>query len=170
MRFALLLALAGCAKRAPELVSGGAATPEAQAPAFERVAVVGPVRWWDATGLCLDVPASWSGLGLGERGVLLSLTHQDTAASFEVMLAAAPRDRRDLVPVFEDDGTYRDLPALGPAGVESWTSDVPGGPSLHVWNVSVRGVPIRVEARYPFGRVFTGSEAVDGLLRGLCLE
>lgn len=170
VRYALIALVFACARRAPEGQGGGSLRPVEEVREVERVEVVGPVRWWDASGLCLEVPAGWRGRGHGEHGVLLTLVHEELGASFEVLLADAPRDRRDLVLVFADPGTYREIPALGPAGVESWTSDVPGGPSLHVWTAAVRGVPVRIEARYPFGRVFTGTEAVDQLLGALCVE
>lgn len=175
MRGAGWLALAvvlagGCRKKAAEGPGESIDLGRESDPDANRPEVVGPVRWWDATGLCLEVPEGWSGFGKGAKGRLLSLEQSGTGVRFEVLLGDGVRDRADLIPVRKDAGSYRDIPALGPAGVESWTSDVPGGPTLHVWLAEVRGTPVRFEARYPFGHTFTGFTAVEGLLRAVCVE
>lgn len=161
--------IAGCRKK----VETTEAFERTDAPVLQvdtRPVVEGPVRWWDKTGLCLDVPVGWSGRGRGTDGTLLSLEQADTGVVFTIFLGLTPPDRRDMVKVLDDPGTYRDLPALGDAGVESWTSEVPGGPTLHVWHANVKGQPVRVEARYPFGRTFQGLTDVEELLSVVCLE
>lgn len=163
------LLAAGCRKKVESIQPDSLGTgPTSEA--FQRPEVVGPVHWWDQSGLCLDVPDGWKGEGLGRDGLLLTLEEVDSGVRFEVFRAEAARDRAHLTPILDDPGTYRDIPVLGPVGVESWISDVPGGPTLHVWNASVRDTPIRVEARYPFGKTFTGMLAVEELLRALCVE
>ncbi len=168
--WALILGLVGCHHKAAAVAELAPGPAETAAQTAVRPEVNGPVRWWDRSGLCLEVPAGWRGWGRGDRGALLTLDDERTGARVEILQGDAPADRRDLVRVFDDPGRWRDIPALPADGVETWVSDVPGGPTLHVWHASVRGAPIRVEARYPFGRVFTGYTHVRELLQAVCVE
>ncbi len=164
-----LVLLGGCRKKAPE--AGESLVIDRQEEVQQaRPEVIGPIRWWDKTGLCLEIPEGWSGAGRGPNGTLLTLERAESGVRFGIYEASFKPERTDLVRVFQDQGTYRDIPALGDTGVETWTSDVPGGPSMQVWLAEVRGVPIRVEARYPFGHGFTGMAETESLLRALCVE
>ncbi len=162
---------AGCAKKAGTVaLEDFVAVEERQTQGPKRPEVVGPIHWWDASGLCLDVPEGWQGLGQDGDRLLLSLGHQAGGVTFEISAGRPVAIRPGFTKVFSDAGRYRDLPALADVGVESWVSEEPGGASLQVWTGAVGDRLVTLEATYPFGQVIAGTHLIEGLFRGICVE
>lgn len=161
----LLLAVLGCHKRR-STVEPLVLEPH-RAAEVEMMRVEGPTRWTAHDGsVCLDVPAGWSGW-LGGGDALLALEH-GSGVSVSLLRGNGPGSRPGFLKVFEDQGTYRDVPALYPASTVTWISELPGGPTIQEWTGTVDERVVRLEVRYPWGAAVHGRQVADDLLTGLC--
>ena len=168
---ALSMVMAGCAKVTQAAAHKDVSAPVIQADAVpDRHEVIGPVHWWHASGLCLDVPEGWIGVGQDGEQRLLHLKHPESGVQFSVISGVAAVDRLGFSRVFIDSSQYRDLPALQITSVESWVSEAPAGESLQVWSGSVGDRLVSLEMRYPFGQVIVGANLTEQIFRAICTE
>lgn len=157
--------LAACPKPAagpPPLDGAGLGPTSVRAP------IAGPRYWAEPGGLCLEIPAGWSGT-TGPEPHLLILEDED-GIRFEVTATAGPPpdERPGHVSTFADDGSYRTVPILTPSATRTWREDAPLGRTVQGWYAPLGGRLVGVEVSYPFGHATDGRDRVDGLLRGLC--
>ena len=168
---AIIVAMFGCAKHTQTVALEGVSAPIDQVEVgLARPDVVGPVHWWDASGLCLDVPEGWLGVGQDGRQALLDLEHPESGVQFSLTSGGAPVDRPGFSRVFSDSSQYRELPDLQITTVESWVSEEPGGASIQVWSGSVGDRLVSLEMRYPFGQVIEGADLTEQIFRAICTE
>lgn len=162
----VFLALLGCPKD-PKPAEGHLTFDNPQQAVLDDLRVVGPTRWVSDDGaVCLDVPAGWSGWR-GGGDALLALDHP-TGVGISLMRGPSPASRRGFVRMFENQGSYRDVPLLVPSATLTWISELPGGPTIQEWVGQLDGTTWRVEVRYPSGSVVRGRQVADELLSAFC--
>ena len=156
--------------------------PKAPAPAWEegegggeggprgpvREPVEGPIPWRGA-GLCLTVPAGWSGTS-GPAPQLLDLTHQGTGSKLRLQAwpwgTPMPQERAGFELVFAPTiANYRTVPLLAPA--RTYTLADAAGELVQGWIGTVDGRLVVVEHQAPFGRTTEGRDAMTTLLASL---
>jgi hypothetical protein len=168
---AILLATACAPKVAPEasdpIPPAEETTPSAAAP----LVVTGPSEWSEPGGLCMSIPAGWSGT-TGPPPEVLALDAEVGGVHLEVHvlpLGTTPiTDRPGLVLAFEDLSSYRTVPLLAPSSLRSWQPLDPSGPTVMAWWNEVDGRTVAVEATFPNGRSTEGLDRVEPLLEALC--
>ncbi len=167
----LAAALMGCPKPAVTLEGAGEASSAPPAPTEQRTEVTGPTTWEHSTGLCLDVPAGWSGW-TADPPQLLELAHAE-GPRFTV-LAPGPAwtppldDRHPGHRVFfDDEDSYRNVPLLKGGGAYTLTAVDAGGDLIQGWYAEVGGRRLVAEVRLPFGHAIEGRATVTPLLEGL---
>ena len=172
MRLAALALLAACGPKAA-LEAGDPGPPvEPTAPsASALVTVTGPAEWSEPGGLCMAIPAGWSGT-TGSPPEVLTLDAEEGGVHLEVHvlpLGAAPAtDRAGLVLAFEDLASYRTVPLLAPSSLRSWQPIDPSGPTVMAWWSEVGERTVAVEATFASGRSTEGLDRVQPLLEALC--
>lgn len=164
---ALVGLLAGCPRPTPPPVVP--APPPAPVSADARTLLIGPTTWSEPDGaLALDVPEGWGG-SAGPAPVLLDLTQETSGFGLQIRTWAVGEDppaRVGFAVLFEDAGTYRDVPGLGPqVGTRTWQAD--DGRTVQSWFATLGERVVEVAALYPAGRSIEGREAVGALLVGL---
>lgn len=164
----VLLALVGC----PSARKQGPVAPTQLEPVSSqpiRTPVAGPERWTEPGGLCLGVPAGWTGTA-GPAPELLELSHEsgvELAVRTWSTLYPTPAVPPGFELFFDDDDTYRAVPALRGGGTWTWVSLDPQGPLIQGWYASEADRVVAVQVTYPFGKVTVGRSTVDPLLGGL---
>ncbi len=171
MSWPLLLWMSlGCPRREPPPV-----LPPVVAPPLEttdrRLTVDAGGYWSESGGLCLEVPADWSGT-TGSPPHVLELRHRDTEIRFDVFVWSADAPEPDMgdewVLEFEDAGGYRTVPLLSPAATATWRTREPKGPTRTTWTGAVGDRRVRVQATFAFGQTVQGLDEVETLLQALC--
>lgn len=162
----ILWLLIGCPKKT--------ASPLDDAPtvsdAVRRTPVAGPRYWSESGGLCMEVPAGWSGTA-GPPPLLLELEQAGTGFRFELTASPTDRgpDREGLFLLFDDAQAYRAVPILAPdAGSRTWQSLDPAGPTVQSWSNVIGGRWVEVAATYPLGFATEGRSVVEPLFQALC--
>ncbi len=136
-----------------------------------RARVKGPSDWSEPGGLCMAIPAGWSGTA-GSPPDVLALDAEEGGVHLEVHalpFGSAPTvDRPGLLLAFEDLDSYRTVPLLAPSSLRSWQPIDPSGPLVMAWWNDVGDRTVSVEATFPNGRSTEGLDRVQPLLEALC--
>jgi len=164
--------IASCGPKAT-LEAGDPGSPAEETPASPSplVAVTGPTEWSEPGGLCMAIPAGWSGTTAPPPDVL-ALDAEEGGVHLEVHVlppgTSPTTDRPGLVLAFEDLGSYRTVPLLAPSSLRSWQPIDPAGPMVMAWWSEVGARTVSVEATFPNGRSTEGLDRVQPLLEALC--
>lgn len=165
-----LLGLLGCPRTVPP-PAPPAPQVEAQDPVPSRTPVPAGASWSEPGGLCLEVPATWSGSS-GPPPHLLALSHEGSGVRLDLFAWStsepAPDEPSEWELVFFDDGGYRTVPLLSPSSTSTWATGEPQGPTRQSWSGQLGERTVRVEATYPFDWAVAGRDLVEPLLEALC--
>ncbi|MEQ1504376.1 MAG: hypothetical protein ABMB14_19200 [Myxococcota bacterium] len=160
--------LAGC-PHPPAPVPVEPTAPEV--PVAERSPITGPAYWSEPGGLCLEVPAGWTG-STGASPDLLTLVQDRTGFGFEIRgwpVAEPTPPRPGWTVSWEDTGAWRTVPILATAtGTRTWQSDEGDGRAIQSWYGPLGDRTVEIAAVYPPGRTIEGRDVIEPLLHALC--